>query len=346
MEVELVFTGMATFVNLNNEDLRIIGPSVILLKADDLSHVAHGAGMEGMATPGMGGGNVAPSPPANDNPSGGGGGEKQPVENQSDPNKHESFIAFDSRLVSVDNEENFNPVEKAPDYKYRLLDGVEIRILGHNDSVPIVDSSFSYVASRDMYWPESKGRWNHDCVPLAGQHPKKTAVKALFRLGQGRLSGGRLCPFRWRFTKLNGDTFSRHFAEEVSYAYSNSEQNDIVMKLLDLETNAEIETLHFQLVPGKVLSPDPTTAISLVDRINSRLTLFIGNNTAADRLTAVRRTRTDGKFNDAKHFTVFNSVIDVGNEAKPEPPDAEQATNLIVEGGGGGSDGGICGPTS
>jgi len=334
MEVELVFTGMATFVNLYNEDVRIIGPSMILLKADDLSHGDHD--MAGMNMPGMGGENASPTAPTpgNNNP---------PVGNTPDPNKHIPFIAFDSRLVSVDNNTGFQPVPIATDYRYRPLDGVEIRIEGHNDSVPIVDSSFSYVVTRDMYWPESKGLWNHDVVPLAGKQPKKTAAKALFRFGQGRISAGRLCPFRWRFTKPNGDIFSRHFAEEVSYAYSNTDQSLIEVILLDLETRVEIERLQFQLLPGKVV-PGPN-GTSVVDRTNSKLTLFIGNNTEPDILAAVRRARTDGKFSETRHFAVFNSVVDLGAGTPPLPPQAEEATNLIVEGGGGGSDGGICGPT-
>jgi hypothetical protein len=338
MEVELVFTGMATFVNLYNEDEKIIGPSMILLKADDIPHEEHAAGMAGMPMPGMGGENALPpvAPPGNNNP---------PAGNNPDPNKHIPFIAFDSRLVSVDNMAGFEPVTGAPFYLYRSLDGVEITIQGHNDSVPIVDSSFGYVVSRDMYWPESKGRWNHDVVPLAGNQPKKTVAKALFRFGQGRISAGRLCPFRWRFTKLNGDTFSRHFAEEVSYSYSNSEESLIVVKLLDLEnTKLEIEKLHFQLLPGKVVA-DPTNGAGVVDRTDSKLTLFIGNNTEPDMQTAVRRARTDGISGPTHHFAVFNSVVNVGGEAPPQLPQAEQAANLIVSGGGGGSDGGICGPT-
>jgi len=336
MEVELVFTGMATFVNLYNEDVRIIGPSMILLKADSPNDAGE-AGMGGMPMPGMGGANVPSPAPAPEN-------NNQPSGNTPATNKHIPFIAFDSRLVSVDNATGFQPVGGAPTYLYRELDGVEIRIQGHNDSVPIVDSTFGYVVTRDMYWPESKGRWNHDVVPLAGNQPKKTAAKALFRFGQGRISAGRLCPFRWRFTKLNGDTFSRHFAEEVSYSYSNPEESLIVVKLLDLETGVEIENLHFQLLPGKVVA-DPANGASVVDRADSKLTLFIGNNTEPDMQTAVRRARTDGISGPTHHFAVFNSVVNVGGEAPPQLPQAEQAANLIVSGGGGGSDGGICGPT-
>jgi hypothetical protein len=318
MEVELVFAGLTTFVNIDNADESVLAPSAILLNADYEGPFGASAKMPGHHH---------------------GGGMLDDVNpNEPDYTTHIPFIAFDSRLAKVDDDTGFEPVPGAERFLFLDLDkyhraGVEITIQGHRRYVPTIDHTFTNIASRAMYWPESVGQWNHDCVPIVGERPKKEAVKAFFRFGPGKLQAGRLCPYKWKFTKLNGDTIVRHFAEEASYTYRDTERNEVIIDIFDLEEKRPNDT-----------NPLRKLTFSPEQRKTRELTLFIGNNILSDIDIVVRRRRATVKVGPSSHFSVFNNVVDVGEAGKPKPPEGIPPNN-IDNTGGGGQDGGICGPT-
>jgi hypothetical protein len=327
MEVEIVMSGICSFINMYNEDETILEPSVILLNATHETLGEHGAALVAAHQPGEDHPPAASDPPASD----------PPVD---DVTKHDHdhipYLAFDSDLVDVQTnpEVVFEVVENVPRFRFLRLEGVEVKIDGHDIGVPIIDSTFENVVSRELYWPESQGLWNPDAVPPRGTQPKKTAVKALMRFAHGKIFGGRLCPFKWKFTKLNGDTFARHFAEEVIYTYSDTEDSAVRVTLLDLETpdpEANNRKLTFTPKPGQ-----------------SNVTLFLGNSIKLDMDTAVRRQRstvaTDEEVASGTHFTFFDALVDVGQRRKPDPPVAILPKGNNNGTGGGGTDGGICGP--
>lgn len=321
MEVELVFAGLTTFVNVDNADESVLGPSAMLLNADYEGPHATSEKIHGHHH----------------------GGELPPT-NAGVPNTHENmthipFIAFDSRLASVDDGDGFEPVEEAAPFLFLDLnkyypDGVEISINSHLRYIPTIDGTFGNIASRSIYWPESIGQWNYECVPLAGERPKKEAVKAFLRFGGGKLAAGRICPYKWKFTKLNGDTIIRNFAEEATYSYRETEEASVTIDLFDLETKRDEDTLPLRTMiftPYEVATRD--------------LTLFIANSMLGDMDDVVHRQRSKSSVGTSSHFYIFNNVVDVGQAAEPKPPVGVKPENIEDGGGGaGGPDGGICGP--
>jgi hypothetical protein len=292
MDVEIVISGICSFINLDTQDATITGPSVMALKADKhLTSAAH-----------------------------------QPAANCDCV--HIPFLAFDVRDVSVDDTSQFKPVVGAPSFRYMPLRDVELRIDGDRVGVPILDSTYGNVVSREMYWPEAKGQWNHDVVPLAKQRPKKSAVSAFMKLGGGTIAGGRLCPFKWEFEKLNGDKFRRHFAEEVLYKFEVQERDEVTVRFFDLETGTDLNSaLVFRRVHGE-----------------GKLTLFLGNHTENGIKVAVRRRRANNTPGNGEHFEFFHRVVDVGAEPVPPLPKGVPPPEPVTTSGGGGADGGICGP--
>ncbi|MEA2463737.1 MAG: hypothetical protein QOJ98_1484 [Acidobacteriota bacterium] len=292
MDVEIVISGICSLINLDTQDETIIGPSVVLLKADThLASVIH------------------------------------------DQNKpcdcvHIPFLAYDVRDVSVDDTSQFKPVVGAPSFRYIPLPDVELRIDGDTIGVPILDATYANVVSRDEHWPEAKDKWNHDVVPLAGNRPKKSAVSGFLKLGGGTIKGGRLCPFKWKFTKLDGKTFSRHFAEEVLYDFEEPEREQITIRFFELETGKDLNSaLVFRRLYGE-----------------GKLMLFLGNHTETGIKVAVRRRRANNTAGQSDHFAFFNRVVDVGAAPAPPLPTGIQPPEPASTGGGGGADGGICGP--
>lgn len=302
MDVEIIISGICTFVNLDNEDTRIIGPSVIILRADEHHHAENPE-------------HAHDHPPAD-----------QPAKDCDCI--HIPFIAFDTRDVAIDDSAGFREVEDAPLYKYLRLDGVELKISGDDVGVPVIDPTYGNVVSREMYWPEAAGQWNHDVVPRLGYRPLSRVVAAFMRFGGGKIAGGRLCPFKWKFTKLNGDTFSRHFAEEVVYSFEEPERDEVMITLCALEDGrVERRTLTFRRLHGK-----------------ERLTLFLGNNTEKGMHASVRRRRSNNEPGEGAHFKLFDRVVDVGDAPTPRAPEGVEPLEPADDGGSGGASGGICGP--
>jgi hypothetical protein len=319
MEVELVFAGLTTLVNVDNADESVLGPSAILLNPDYEGPHAASAKM----------------------PNHHHGGNMSATDDQTDNMTHIPFIAFDSRLAAVDTGDGFEPVKDADPFLFLNLDkdypnGVEISIKSHLRYIPTIDDTFGNIASRSIYWPESIGQWNYECVPPAGDRPKKEAVKAFFRLGAGKLAAGRICPYKWKFTKLNGDTIIRNFAEEATYSYRETEEYSVTIDLYDLETKRDEDE---DTLPLRTLIFTP------YENATRDLTLFIGNSVVEDMDDVVRRRRSKSTVGTSSHFYLFNNVVDVGQAGAPKPPVGVKPGN-IEDGrdGAGGSDGGICGP--
>ncbi|HYK03113.1 MAG TPA: hypothetical protein VE974_15240 [Thermoanaerobaculia bacterium] len=294
MELEIVISGICSLVNLDNQDETVIGPSVILLNANPKTIPAHGR-------------------PGHIHPKG--------------DVKHIPYLAFDTRRVRVDNDKGFNPLKDAPDYKFLRLHGAEIVVENDSPGVPVVDATYANVVSNDLYWPEAKGRWNNDVVPLRGERPVKSAVSSMMRFGSGRISGGRLCPYKWRFTTTRGETIARHFAEEAIYTFEDTERDSFRITLRDLEDpERDIRTMEFcPQNPGE------------------KVTLFLGNNIAADMPASVRRRRAKLDTGPNHHFLFFNATVDPFIQIPRLPTPVPVASEGVFMGGGG-TDGGICGP--
>jgi hypothetical protein len=300
MEVEIVFTGLCAAVNLDNSDTSIIGPSMILLRADKSMAHEHLHHLPGGATA------------------------------KEETYVHIPFIAFDTRKVAVNDTTFFFPVPSTFDrYLFYELKGLELAIPGHL-GVPILDSTYNLVARNDLYWPEARDKWNNDVVPKAGQGGNPKLVAAIMKIGGGTISGGRLCPHKWRFEKLNGETLARHFAEEIVFKYDEPDGDLVRIDLLDMENpkpSKPLRTLLFRPVNG-----------------NTKVTLILGNNTMKDMDTAVRRQRGNANTGPGEHFALFNKLIDLPANQTPKPPEGVPGSGPGGTGGGGGTDGGACGP--
>jgi hypothetical protein len=298
MELEIVISGVCSLVNLDNQDETVIGPSVILLNANPAT---------------------IPIPPH---------GQQGHFHVEGDLD-HIPYLAFDARRVAVKYSKGFNPVPHAPEYKFLRLHGTEIVVAHHRVGVPIIDSTYANIISNDLYWPEAKGYWNHAVVARRGERPSKWAVSSMMRFGNGRISGGRLCPYKWKFTTTRGKTISRHFAEEAIYTLEETERHVFTVILRDLENpRREIRTMEFR----------PHQA-------GAKVTLFLGNNIKADMASSVRRRRPKPDTGPSHHFLYFNSVVDPALVPVPPPPTAVAVpANCGSFVGGGGVDGGISGP--
>jgi hypothetical protein len=299
MELEIVISGVCALVNLDNQDETVIGPSVILLNANPRNIPIPKHGHSGHFH----------------------------VQGDLD---HIPYLAYDSRRVAVHNATGFNPVPNADPFKFLRLHGTEI-VIESDSGIPIVDPTYENVISNDLYWPEAKGYWNHDVVARRGERPLKTAVSSMMLFGRGRVSAGRLCPFKWKFTTTRGKTISRHFAEEAIYTFEQTERERFVIKLRNLEyPNKPIRSMRFW----------PRQA-------GGKVTLFLGNNIKADMAASVRRRRPKPDTGPSHHFLYFNSVVDPALVPVPLPPTAVAVpANCGPFMGGGGVDGGICGPKS
>src|SRR5690349_11452901 len=193
MDVEVVFTGLCAFLNVNATNESMPDPSVILVRGDDHDM----PGMPGMSS-------------NNDN---------------APKHMHVAFIAYDSKTtkVSADPDVAFEDVQQAQTFKFLRLDGVQVQIEGDDPGTPnLPDNSYrDLVARKDEYWPEVKNKWNRDYVPepAMGKKPSKTAVAAYLRFGsKGNITAGKVSPFPWQFPKLDGTFYIGNFAEEVVYS--------------------------------------------------------------------------------------------------------------------------------
>jgi hypothetical protein len=357
MNAEIVFTGLCSFLNPSGTNPKMPGPSVILVQTKrhpghgvqgnaaitaDAGHQHAAAGLRiqndiridgNLCTQdevrvrtevlfkGKGDGNVNQ-----------GSALVGPVEQFPMPEvcrvtpmqEHVAYIAYKAADVQVDDPSGFLDVPNAAGFKYLPLDGHEIAIEGNAPGTPDVQPRYHQcVPKKDVYWPESiKDKFDPDYVPPPGSGltPKKSAVVAYMRFGNGKIDAGRAGEFTAQFKKSDGMVAHQgEFAEEVIYSDFPHTPDHVKITLSDLETGAFVRSLDFTLV-----APDRP------------LRLFIGNHPVDDIDLAVRQ-QSFGKPAHGCHFAFLNAVAGqgAGPIPMPFPPPAD---------GIGGGAGALCGP--
>lgn len=314
LDVEIVFNGLCSFLNVRGTNNYMPEPSVILVRTDKEPppNTHPPKGMD------MGGGDHS------------GGSVPHPVE-------HKSFLAFDSKTIRIDDASGFNRVAEKPDFWSLELSGVLIKIKDDNGH-PTVDGSYDDVLKKDDYWPEAANLFNRDYVPESGKKPKKTAVNAFLRFGSGTITAGRLSTVQWKFIRNDGKTHINYFAEEVVYSGFGHSGETVVIELYDLFTDQLLRTLIFSARSNDV----------------HKLTLFIGNNTKAGIVDALNRAPDkNAQPKDGSHVAFLNAVADPDvspyapiPQAVPQPVGTGSGSGHPTEHPGGGGSDGFCGPGS
>jgi hypothetical protein len=216
--------------------------------------------------------------------------------------------------------------------KFLRLDGYQIEIENNPPGTP-AQPDMTYhdlVVKKDDYWPEATNKWNESFVPKpnSGKKPSKDSVMAYLRLGNGKITAGKVCPFPWQFPKIDGGFHTGNFAEHVFYTDFPHSGEEVIVKLSDLATGALIRTLRFSALPGK-----------------DTISIFVGNNPIDDVGAAVDRKPSQSIRRDGSHFKFLNRVAhpDVMGAATGGP------TPKILDAPPGHQDGpsgtgGACGP--
>lgn len=315
MKVEVVFTGLCSFLNVrDNHGNDMVEPSIILVRTDvDVDAGTPGAGyVEGR------------------NPE-----DEEAVarphehEHAVEEYKHEhvAFIAYNEDEVTTTSP-GFEKIEGADGFWMLPLPmGVEIVLTGIPAGKPTVVQSYDTIAKKDHYWPDAKNQWNRDYVPVKGEKPDSDAVAAFMRFGQGFIGGGRLCPLEWTFQDSVGRVLTNQFAEEGFYSFD-QEDGDIIVQLIDLDDPENVKEICF--------TPKPDDKNAIPDQI-----LFIGNNVKDDIARCVLRSESNS-YQDGDHFRFLNAVSSMSGG--PFPAFGRRVTSAPSGGGGGTS--GACGPHS
>ena len=319
MDAEIVFTGLCSILNPDGKNKKMGEPAVILVQTDDGPHGEHEREGEHERDAEHG------RDPEHEH-------EHEHDHEREHGHAHEphvAFLAFDSSKVEATGA-SFSPVDKAEPFLYVALAGVELVIDGNPPATPAVEDSYrELVAHRDDYWPEVIGEFDPAYVPPAGKRPRKTAVKAWMRFGRGRISASRVSEVPWRFTKGDGSTHERYFAEEVVYSAFPYSRGELVIRGKDLENDTEVGVLRFRKKEGS----------------NGPLTLIIGNSPESDMAHDVEREPTTHVANpDADHFKFLNRVAGAhhGDGPKPHVVNRPPSPGAPVAGGGSAA----CGPGS
>lgn len=213
MKAQIVISGLASFLNVRDNNSSMPEPSVILVRAEGHPPDPKGA---------HSGAHVSHNP----------------------SEKHVAFLAFDTTKVKVDKPASFKPVPSAPAHQFLALNGVEVGVVSDPPCRPKVLRSFDRVVRKDDYWPEAKNKWNRAYVPRRGRKPKKKAVRAFLRFGSGTIEAGRIADHRWKFKKKRG-ILMRKFAEEVVYRDFPLSGKEVVIELRDLATGKLVRRLRF-----------------------------------------------------------------------------------------------------
>lgn len=221
MDVEIVFTGLCSFLNVRNSNKLMPEPSVILVQTK--THP------EGDAHAGHNG--------------------KDHV--------HIPYLAFDKFRAQVNSPELFN--ESVPQtldqFIFMRLNGFEVKVDGIPDGALNVDPNYDDpvkgVVRRDDYWPEAIDKFDETYVPKKGAQPKKSAVETFMRFGSGNIAAGSRAKVDWIFPKLDGTEFKGKFPEEVIYRFS-IPGDELVVRLVDLEEPQQLQhELRFTRQPKK-----------------------------------------------------------------------------------------------
>jgi hypothetical protein len=212
MQVDIVFTGLCSFLNVCDVNPLMPEPSVILVSTN--GHAAQHRHRPYIAFDNT---KVTVDPADN-------------LEFVKKTQDQFSFLPFEADLqgvlLTVDTAPQGTPVVHP---SYLGKDGVK------------------GVVRRDDYWKEAINQFNPAFVPEKGGKPKKTAVDAFMRFGGGAIWADRLCQVKWIFTKPDGTVIHEgNFPEEVVYSFQNS-GDDVVITLTDLDSGDVKRTLHFSL---------------------------------------------------------------------------------------------------
>jgi hypothetical protein len=307
MEAEIVFTGLCSVLNPDGKKTKTMGdPAVILVQTQD-----HSASNGDRRSQKHGGASAKHT-------------------------GHIAYLAFDPAKVDVQGVD-IGTLPKVPQSKgfvYLLLDGVELQVKDQCLHAVTVDQMYrEYVAHRDDYWPQMKGKFDRDLVPLQGSRPKKEAVKVWMRFCGGRISASRISKAPWEFHvqtqdkttgKRKTSTLQQCFAEEIVYDGFPHGADALVIARKDLETGGDKGDLRFS-----------------TRNLGETLTLIIGNHMKKDMGAAERREITTFvQEPNADHFKFLNRTAGKLKGPTPKvknPPPPEHPV---------GGSGGACGPGS
>jgi hypothetical protein len=314
MQVEVVFAGLCSFLNVRNLHSDMPPPSVILVRASSLPAL-----------------NPAPPPPSvaadghRPGEESGTAGMPRMGHLPGEMPNHVAFLGFDSGEVNASflRDPGIEMLDKTS-FAFLRLEGVEIRIANNQRGFLEVDPSYDYVVRKDDYWPEAKGKWNRDLVPLPPLGtPKKDSVTAFMRLVGGRLAAGRVSLVEFEFPRADGTSLRGHFAEEVTYQVATF-GNEVRLIFSDLSDARDVQEVR--LTPR-----DPSVR---------KVTVFIGNVEPQGMLDTFKRTiRSIGA--GGEHFFLLNKVAAPG---LGDGPVAHPVTGIPPPGTAPAITAGFCGP--
>jgi hypothetical protein len=326
VEVDMVFFGLCSFLNLNSSNSSMGEPSVILIRTD-AEAVALNPALLGSGTLTV----------------------------------HTPFMAFDSKTVRVDDATGFNSVKppviarenlanfdfpgklrRAASFRYLPLANAELTIQNAPGGALTVDPSYAKIAKKDVYWPGTANQWNRDFVPKATQKPSSSVVAVFLRFGGGTIYAGHISKNKWEFRFQPEDTISTHkdtFAREVHYKFP----------IQDGELLIGIGALDDPTKPPKLLRFSPVVANG------SPMTIWIGNSTERGIAFATQHV-SPRRIGDGGHFVFLNQVVKaapalgvgpIPYEIAPQSATATPAKTAEAENAeepGGEDETGFCGP--
>ena len=328
MEAELIISGLCSFINVRDKDKEVIGPSVILVQTDNCGAPDCSTKHDPASHNGEGGhvpSEYASNEAINNEASNAGIGNGQHRSHY-----HIPYIAYNADEVDVNNGTGFSLVPGAPNFRYMLLDGVQLTIEGKACKMEVDDSYDRYVVQKEQYWPNAPKGYNPSYVPKRGERPDKSAVKAWLPLRGGKLAAGNLSRCAWAFLDGSTVTLCGLYAEEVVYKDFPRHAHSVDIKLNDLQDDSEVRTLSF--------TPKKTNG--------DRVSLFLGNHVETDMASAMRREQF-GNFDPAvsgTHWVFLNQIAaSPGPGPLPKPLPIPLPGTILGSGGGIGT-GGPCGP--
>lgn len=328
MEAELIISGLCSFINIRDEDRKVIGPSVILVQTENCGapdcNTMHTDSYDRAGGHMIVRGGLTSNDAINKEAANAGMAHRS--------HNHIPYIAYNADEVDVNNGTGFLAVPDAPNFRFMLLDGVQMTIEGKPAAKVEIDESYDRcVVQKDHYWPDGPKEYNPAYVPKRGDRPDKSAVKAWFPLNGGKLAAGNMSRCAWAFLDGSNITLCGRYAEEVVYKDFPHHPGSVDIKLHDLkDKNVVVRTLSFVL---KKTNGD-------------KVSLFLGNHVEADMASAMRRQQYD-VFDPAvsgTHWVFLNQIAaspGPGPLPKPLPIPFPSAISGL---GGGTGTGGPCGP--
>lgn len=309
MDVEIIYTGLCVFLNLEKKNATMGDPSVILVRTDHHRH---------------------------DHPETHSHQPWTPLPDAQTEHEHIPFLAYDKSTTEVisGKDADWQPIADT-NYLYVPLSGVELSIAEDDRKGPfVVDGSYdNKVVKKDDYWPAAKDQWNRAYVPERSNKPKSMVVAGFMRFHTGHIRAGKTTNQEWKF-KVDGKSSSVHqqrFAFDVVYSKVPHGEGRITI----LETCLECGHLkHSHKFHPKVSG--------------EKVTLFVGNNMQHDMKYAVMRRQAPNPA-IGKHFVFINKIADatmgLGDGPIPEPDIPVIEGGIPNEEESSGTDG-YCGPAN